>query len=313
MARIFSAVMVAIMVAIYVATPRLANAGCGCDKPPPLPAAVIPAVASSGMPVTFFDPSFVANQTWSITFNSGNASATVSGTVVLKRDITDSTGTKRTPQLVVDVPQMPPGPCSISLSAGTSNITIPASSFVVIGQPVMVSQQNAEIEQDGYTTAVGLDGTLYVAVGGLNRVCAAMSFDAWLDGYPLRFSDGDVLILNSQGYFIDALTPLSHNHFSIEVANDSSSNELLYYRHSFAQYCADHLPGGPKQVDPTDPNWHLDGTPHVDYSIVIFAINGYFDDGTIQQPGAVSANLNLETSLGDGTEDWESEQPEEGN
>jgi len=311
--NLIARISVALIIAIFVAMPKPANAGCGCDKPPPLPASVIPSVAFSGMPVTFFDPSFIPGQQWNITFSSGKASATVSGEVVLKRDITDTTGIKRTPQLMVAVPSLPPGPCSIRLSAGTLSMTILASSFVVIGQPVMVSQQETEIEEDRYTTAVGLDGTLYVAVGGLNRVCDAMSFDAQLGGYPLRFSDGDVLIFNSQGYFIDSLTPLSHNHFSISPGEDDSSNELFYYRHSFAKYCADHLPGGPKQVDPTDPNWHLDGTPHVDYSIVIFAIHGYFDDGSMQQPGVVSAEMDMETSLGDATEDWETEQPEEGN
>jgi hypothetical protein len=311
--NLMARISVALMVAMYVAMPKLANAGCGCDKPPPLPAAVIPSVAFVGMPVTFFDPGFVAGQQWNITFNSGNVSATVSAAVELKRDTTDTTGTKETPQLVVAVPSLPPGPSSVLLSSGTSSITIPAKSFVVIGQPVLVTPQGTGIEQNGYTTAVGLDGTLYVAIGGLDRVCDAMSFQADLDGYPLRFSDGDVQIFNSQGYFIDSLTPLSHNHFSIELGNDSSSNELFYYRHSFAKYCADHLPGGPKQVDPTDPNWHLDGTPHVDYSIVIFAINGHFDNGSAQQPGVVSAQMNLKTSLGDGTEVWESEQPEEGN
>jgi hypothetical protein len=140
-----------------------------------------------------------------------------------------------------------------------------------------------------------------------------MSFQAELDGYPLRFSDGDVLIFNSQGYFIDSLTPLSHNHFSISPGDASTSNELSYYRHSFAKYCADHQSGGPKQIDPKDPNWHLDGTPHVDYSIVIFAINGHFDNGSVQQPGVVSAKMNVKTTLGDGTGVWESEQPEEGN
>jgi hypothetical protein len=306
-------ISVLLMVAVYLAIPKLANAGCGCSKPPPTPAAIIPGVAFPGMPVTFFDSSFAIGQTWNITFNSGQVSATVSASVEMKRDITDSTGTKQTPQLVAAVPGLPPGPCSIHLSSGTSIVTIPARSFVLIGRPVQVSQQNAEIEQSGYTTAVGLDGTLYVAVGGLNQVCDAMSVQAGLDGYPLRFSDGDVLIFNSQGYFIDSLTPLSHNHYSISLGDGSTSNELSYYRHSFAQYCADHLPGGPKQVDPKDPNWHLDGTPHVDYSIVIFAIHGHFDDGSAQQPGAVSAQMNVETSLGDGTQPWESEQPEEGN
>src|SRR5229473_8526069 len=92
-------ICVLLMVAIYVAMPKLANAGCGCDKPPPLPAAVIPGVAFSGMPVTFFDPRFVAGQQWNITFNSGKVSATVSAAVELKRDVTDTTGTRQTPQL----------------------------------------------------------------------------------------------------------------------------------------------------------------------------------------------------------------------
>ena len=305
-------ICVALMVAIYVVVPQLAIAGCGCDKPPPLPAAVIPRVAFPGMSVTFFDPSFVVGQQWNITFNSGLASATVSAPVEMKRDITDRTGATQTPELRVTVPSLPPGPGSIHLSAGTSSITIPEDSFVVIGQPVEVSQENAEIELDKYTPAVGHDGTLYLAVGGLNQVCDAMSFQAKLDDYPLRFSDGDVLIFNSQGYFIDSLTTSAgHSHFSISPGDESTSNALSYDRHSFAKYCADHEPGGPKEVDPIHPNWHLDGTPHVDYATVIFAINGHFDNGSAQRPGAVSVDLNLRTSLGNGTQGWESEQPEE--
>lgn len=304
-------ICVSLMVAIYAAIPKLAIAGCGCDKPPPLPAAVIPRVAFPGMSVTFFDPSFVVGQQWDITFNSGPESATVSAQVEMRRDITNKTGTKQTPQLRVTVPSLPPGLGSIHLSSGTSSITIPADSFVVIGQPVEVSQENAEIQMDKYTTAVGLDGTLYLAVGELNQVCDAMSFQAKLDGYPLRFSDGDVLIFNSQGYFIDALTSVTHSHFSINPGDASTSNTLSYDRHSFAKYCADHEPGGPKEVDPIHPNWHLDGTPHVDYSTVIFAINGHFDNGSAQRPGAVSVHLDLRTSLGNGTQGWESEQPEE--
>jgi hypothetical protein len=177
-----------------------------------------------------------------------------------------------------------------------------------------VSQQNNELELDNYSTAVGDDGTLYMGVGGLNRVCDAMKFQSSLEGYPLRFGDGDVLIFNGQGYFIDALNPSSHNHFFINPSgNSSTSDQLTYERHSFQQYCIDHAPGGSKQVDPKDPNWHLDGTPHVDYSTVIFAIKGHFDNGTTLPPGLMSSQMNMETELGDGTGDWEPEpnQPED--
>ena len=91
--NLMARISVALIVAIYVAMPKLANAGCGCDKPPPLPAALIPGVAFSGMPVTFFDPRFVAGQQWNITFNSGKVSATVSAAVELKRR-TDASATE---------------------------------------------------------------------------------------------------------------------------------------------------------------------------------------------------------------------------
>src|SRR5216684_8566243 len=126
-----------------------------------------------------------------------------------------------------------------------------------------------------------------------SRRAAAICFRAKLDGYPLRFSDGDVLIFNSQGYFIDSLTSVTHSHFSINPGDASTSNTLSYDRHSFAKYCADHQPGGPNEVDPSHPNWHLNGTPHVDYWIVIFAINGHFANGSAQRPGAVSVHLDL--------------------
>src|SRR5260370_21026069 len=109
--NLMARISVALMVAIYIAMPKLANAGCGCDKPPPLPAAVIPGVAFMDMPVTFFDPGFVAGQQWSITFNSGKVSATVSAVVELKRDITDTTGTNQTPQLGGAVARLPTVPC----------------------------------------------------------------------------------------------------------------------------------------------------------------------------------------------------------
>ena len=296
------------------ARPNLAYAGCGCSKPPPKPAAVIPSVAAPGMPVTFYDRRFYKNQKWNVLFTSGTTSILTSARVVKKRDITDSTGKTSNPQLVVTVPNLPPGPTSITISHGRRvEMLIPADSFVTMGSLIGVSQKNSELELSQYSTSVGDDGTLYVGVGGLNTVCDAMKFQSVLDGYPLRFGDGDVLIFNGQGYFIDALDPASHNHFFINPGGTSTSDQLVYERHSFQQYCIDHAPGGSKQVDPKDPNWHLDGTPHVDYSIVIFAINGHFDSGATQAPGPISSQMNMETELGDGIGDWEPEpnQPED--
>lgn len=313
----FQRIGVLVLLAL-LARPSFASAGCGCDKPPPKPAALIPSVAAPGMPITFFDRRFARNQKWEVLFTSGTTSITTTAVVVKKRDITVPSGKKVDGQLVVVVPNLPPGPTSIEVFRNRHvEMKVPAESFVVIGNLIGVSQQNNELELERYSTGVGADGTLYMGVGnvnggvgGLNRVCDPMKFHSALDGYPLRFGDGDVLIFNGQGYFIDSLTPASHNHFFINPGGPQTSDQLTYERHSFQQYCIDHAPGGSKQIDPKDPNWHLDGTPHVDYSIVIFAINGHFDSGATQAPGPISSQMNMETELGDGTGDWEPEPDE---
>src|SRR5258708_19970554 len=68
--NLMARISVALMVAIFVAMPKLANAGCGCDKPPPLPAAVLPSVAFMGIPVTFFDPRSLPAQPTTTPFHS---------------------------------------------------------------------------------------------------------------------------------------------------------------------------------------------------------------------------------------------------
>ncbi len=138
-----------------------------------------------------------------------------------------------------------------------------------------------------------------------------MEFRSTIKNYPLRFADGAVAILNSQGFFIDAFNQQSADHFLIQPLGGPTSDRLDYFRHSFEQYCADHQPGGAKEVDPQDPNWHLDGTVHTDYSTLILAISGRLDNGTTPQAGKVSFSLMLQASIGDNNETWAQEKPEE--
>src|SRR5258708_37560703 len=58
------------VLALFLSAPASLQAGCGCDKPPPLPAAVIPNVAFRGMTLSIFHDSFKPGQTWSVTFRS---------------------------------------------------------------------------------------------------------------------------------------------------------------------------------------------------------------------------------------------------
>ena len=293
----------------FLSQPTLARAGCGCDKPPPAPAAVIPNAAFPSMSVTLFNKSFKVRQTWNVSFQSGSTTTTVTASVVSKRNLTDPSGTTYTPQLVVSVPNIPMGPTSIQAYTKTASLFVPKESFTVIGMPVVVSEQNATYAVSNYTTAVGSDGTLYITLGGLNNVCQAMNFKSYLKNYPLRVDN--VVIPNFQGFLIDSLTTES-GYLALTPQQGATSDILYYYRHSFQQYCLEHQPGGSKAVDSADPNWHLSGTPHTDYSVLIFAIGGHFDDGSVPQAGSVTFDLRLDTKVAtNGSAWWTPETKEE--
>jgi hypothetical protein len=279
----------------FFGQPTLSEAGCGCDKPPPAPAAVIPKAAFSGMKVTLFSSSFKVGQVWTVIFqNAFPATASV----VSKRNITDPSGTKYTPQLAVTVPSsVPRGPTSILAYTTGAYVSVPNTSFTVIGSPVVVSEQNTSTTVTNYTTGVGSDGTVYVTIGGVGNICGAMNFASFMTNYPLRFANGDIAIFNSQGYFINSLIANSGNPppFLVTPQTGATSDILDYYRHSFATYCTNHLPGGAREVDPADSNWHLNGTSHVDYSTLIFAITGTVN-GSAPTAGSISFDLSLGTT-----------------
>jgi hypothetical protein len=292
--------------------PLSAQAGCGCDKPPPEPAAVIPNAAFSGMQVTLFSPLLVPGQQWTVRFRSGTTEKTTTATVQSKRDITTTSLGEYTSQLVVTVPNyLPLGPTRIEAYTPTASLTVLEHSFTVIGQPLTIWEGTATYLVKNHQMAVGADGTLYLAVNGLNNVCQAMSFGAQLTEYPVRFGSGDVVIRNFQGYLIDLLDASAADHFEVRRGSWQRSDELYYFRHSFEQFCADHQIGHSKEVDSTDSNWHKDGTPHTDYSTLIFAIAGHLSNGKPLTPGLVESNVIMTQILGSSAEPWAQEHEEE--
>ena len=125
-----------ILLLLVTLSPKFASAGCGCNKPPPKPAAVIPNVAAPGMPITFYDRRFVKNQKWQVTFTSGTNSISTSAVVVKKRRITVQSGKKIDGQLIVTIPKVPPGPTSISISRGKHvEVEYPSAGFRRDGRP----------------------------------------------------------------------------------------------------------------------------------------------------------------------------------
>lgn len=287
----------AVLLAALLNPPLPAYAGCGCDKPPPAPAVIVPHAAFPGMPVTLFDKRFRADQTWNVTFRNGATTVTIPRRIVLKRTLTDATGKTSAPQLIVAVPRLNMGPTGITVAREKTSFTVPPSEFTVIGMPVAVGEQTGTFLVKRYTTGIGADGTVYVSVGGLNNVCQAMDFRASLDNYPLRFGAGDIAISNYQGFAIESLDAKSTDHSHFHSGLSGGSDELNYFRHSFLPHCEQHWPGGKKEVEAADANWHRDGTPHTDYSTLIFAIAGHFKDGRKPQPGSTTFDLQVQAEV----------------
>jgi hypothetical protein len=277
---------------LLLGPPTHSQAGCGCDKPPPAPAAVIPNFAPGGTQVTFFYDGLQLGQQWVVTFQNGSIATSARGFVVLQRALTDPTGQTRQLQLMVTVPtEAALGPTRITASTSTASFTVPEESFTVIGKTLSVSELEIEYDVNDYRTAVGSDGTLYIGVGGLDIVCKAMAFSATI----MRMTPGGqlqadkIVVFNAQGYLLDDSVN-GADHFSFR------SNKMSYWRHSFDSYCVNHQFGGVQEIDPDDSNWHLDGTPHVDYSTLIFAIAGHSADEPTLPTGEVVFDLHVQSA-----------------
>ena len=282
------------VLALAAAAPEPARGGCGCDKPPPPPAQVRPGIAYAGAPVTLFSPAFQVGVAYTVTFTSGiTGDATgVSATVVSLRDLADG---QYKPQLVVPLPSMPLGPASISATRGNRNkpdVAIDDSAFTVAPTPVALPAQYGSWHYPNFQAAVGRDGVAYMAFDA-TAINLPMVFEARAAGYPLRFGAEDVVFRNVQGFLMQLLmqgapgaTQPVPGMFVFPAANpDTDSDTLHYSRHEFTTYFLQHMERQPHAVDPTDGNWHLDGSRHVDHNHLILALMGTVN-GAPPAPGA---------------------------
>ena len=271
----------ALVTVMVVGLARNAAAGCGCQKPPPPVAEVRPNVTYAGAPVTLFSASLVEGEDYDVTFTSSATGddTTVSARVVNRRDLGDGVFKN---QLVVPVPELPLGPAAIvaRLAGRTSPaINIQDADFTVAPAPVAVPSQYGEWRVPGYRAAVGKDGVVYVTLD-LTGTTEPLVFEARALGYPLRFTNQDIIFRNAQGFLMQLLVGVDGEPvpgmFIVPASDPSSSDSdtLRYSRHEFSTYFLQHAERQPHAVDPTDPNWHLDGSRHVDHNHLILAIAG---------------------------------------
>ena len=273
-----------------------ASAGCGCDKPPPVPAVVRPEATYAGRTVTVFHPSLLVGQTYSVVFTSGvsGASTTVTASAVKARDLADG---NYKPQVNAVVPAMPLGPTRIAVVAGGKTLlSVDDSALTVVPQPIIVPTSAGELHTTGFKAAVSRAGVVYVSLD-LSQVKDPLVFRAQLKGVPLRFKAADAVFWNTDGFQMQLLKQSMPGLSSIDSASGTTDSDTLQYsRHEFNTYYLQHFERQPHQLDPNDPRWHTDGTPHVDHDHLVLALAGKLEGSELPAAGSTAqADLVLQT------------------
>ena len=271
-----------------------ADAGCGCTKPPPPPAAVRPAFAWPSAEVTVFDAALVPGHPYRVVFapmQNGPEQA-VEVVAIERRDLAD--GAVRT-QLAVPLPELPLGPTAIRIVDAVTSGTVralPDADFTVAPRPVGVPNGVGVYRFEGYRGAVSRAGKLLLSLD-FDEVQHARVFEARATDLAFRFGEEDVVFYNVQGFLMQLLGQSMPGLFAIQTASGEASDLLRYSRHEFNTYFLKHEERNTHAVDPTDPNWHLDGTPHIDHDHHVLAIDARWPDGSPLAPGE-TASFTLE-------------------
>lgn len=277
--------------------PAPVSAGCGCQKTPPAPAVIFPNATYSGAPVTLIHSSLQDGQSYKVAFTTeSGATAVVQTQAVTKRDIADG---QYKPQVTVSLPNLPIGPASVTIKRNDETIvTMLDDSFLtVVPQPVVVPNQVGQSTFSAFQAAVSRDGVVYLSLD-LTNVTMPMIFRAQAKGYPLRFTSQSAVFYNTQGYLMQLLDESIPGLFAINAANSASDSDILQYsRHEFNTFFLQHQERQAHKVDPTDPNWHEDGTPHIDHNHLILALTAQLNNGSSPVPGATPTfQLSLSTA-----------------
>jgi hypothetical protein len=268
--------------------PVLVQAGCGCTKPPPALASVRPNVTYAGQDVTVFHAALQAGQLYTVTFNSGisGETKTISAHAVLRRDLADG---QLKPQLITPLPPLPLGPTSISVQqAGQSGAVLMVSddAFTVAPQPVVVPAQFGRYEYRDFQAAVSRQGVVYLSLD-LTNVTDPVVFQARIVGYPLRFRTDDAVFYNTQGYLMQLLNQEIPGLAAVAPIDKAKESDILQYaRHEFNSFFLAHHEREAHEVDAADPNWHADGTRHVDHNHLILALAGQLSNNSTPPAGA---------------------------
>lgn len=262
-----------------------AEAGCGCDKPPPPRAAVRPFVASADQHIMLFDAALDDGKRYDVLFESmgpGGPGAWSQGKSRRKRDIADG---QMRPHLRVRVPELPLGPTRISVYRNDKLVfAVGHQVFTTAGRPIPLEADSGSVVRRGYRAAVGADGTLYIPVD-VSRVSGGTRFWGTALDLPIQFQASNVAMYNTQGYLMQLLDPTVPGLFELYAGDQSMSTTLAYWRHEFRTWKDEHFRDEHFLVD-EDPDWHASGSRHVDHDVIVVAVRGQLADGRTMPAGA---------------------------
>jgi hypothetical protein len=241
------------------------EAGCGCAKPPPSLRVIRPAFASPGDTITIFPPENKAGE-----YEIRAGSYRGKRTTVYKRDLAD--GVYKW-QIVVQLPALPIGPTRVEVKGPGRDFAIDASDFTVMQAPLALQQGDGETIAKCYRAAVTADHVVLIPLD-ISAISDHMIFNGLGEKFPLLFGAQDVMIYNTQGFLMQLLTPQNAGIYAIADPGNPDSMSLTYDRHEFNTYREQHAHTGGYGLDANDPNWHTDGTYHVDHDHLVLAIKG---------------------------------------
>ena len=110
-------------------------------------------------------------------------------------------------------------------------------------------------------------------------------FTGTANGFALEFGGQNVAMYNEQGFLMQLLDPTSPGLFRIASNMNQLSDTLAYWRHEFRTYKQQHRQLDAWRTD-DDPEWHADGSPHIDHNHIVVAVSGRLANGQRPAPGA---------------------------
>jgi hypothetical protein len=299
-----------------------AQAGCGCDHPPPEWSPVMPIFAPVGATIRIHE--------------DGNAFDVGShyDVEIDGQDVADAVVAEHAGYLDVRVPEgVDVGPARIEVSKWkrgwfgwyAHEVTdYDSSYFTVLSDFVSLPDEQGLFETGEFEIAVDSDGAILIPID-LTNVLDPHQFAFQFTNLALSFGPEDVVIYNKDGVDLTFFTLAvddsskrkwgSYHGWEVEEDQDlmgvrynnrtgrawdlaRASDVLTYWRHEFRTYAFAHMEGMSLEVDAD--GYHPDGSLHIDHDFIVLAIKGmersrhfswssYFDRDL--RPGSREVNM----------------------